>query len=94
MCAMSQEVTPKPREAIYVSRNIEVRTLYHCCRAEGKSIKLRMVSVFLSSVFQHANHIFSTPHLYCHLCRVWFYHIFSTLSNKQQDFRKSVTEHK
>jgi hypothetical protein len=45
MCAMSQEVTPKPREAIYVSRNTEVRTLYHCCRAEGKSIKLRMVSL-------------------------------------------------
>jgi hypothetical protein len=45
MRAMRQEVTPKPREAIHVSRNIEARTLYYCRRAEGKSIKLRMVSL-------------------------------------------------
>jgi len=30
-------------DRVYISRNIEARTLYHCCLAEGRSIKLRIV---------------------------------------------------
>ena len=80
---------------MYVSRDIEARTLYHCCRAEGESIKLRIVSLCLypqSSAMQitffyslfilsFVSYLGAPPH-------------FSTLSHKQQDFRKSVPEHK
>ena len=81
MCAMRKEVTAKPREAMYVSRNIEARALYRCCRAEGKSIKLRIVSLCLYPQFSVMQITSFLLLIYIVICVVFgsttFFHIIS-----------------
>jgi hypothetical protein len=92
LCAMRKEVTPKPREAMYVSRNIEVRTLYHFWRAEGKNIKLRIVSLCLYPQFSGMQITSFLLLIYTVICVVPGSNICFHISHKRKDFRKSFTD--
>jgi hypothetical protein len=62
----------KRRRALYVPRNNEARSRYHCCYVKAVSIRYsKCVSVAL--VIQHALRM---RRIYCHLWPVWLYHIF------------------
>jgi hypothetical protein len=84
MCAMRKEVTAKPRDAIYVSLNIKARMLYHCCRAEKKSIKLRIVSLCLYPQFSSMQITSFLLLIYIVICVVsdstTFFHIVSQMA--------------
>jgi len=81
-------------DRVYISRNIEARTLYHCCLAEGRSIKLRIVNLCLYPQFSGLQITFfcSSFTLVFVSCLVLLH--FSTLSHKHQDFWNDVVQHK
>jgi hypothetical protein len=61
------------RQAMYVQRNIEVRSRNHCCR--GKAINITYFEcVSVALVIQHAS---ACAVFYCHLWPVWLYHTFT-----------------
>jgi len=74
----------------YVESNNEVRSRNHCYCV--KEISIKYCECIITLVILHANCIFSAS--YYIICCKAGPSIFSILSHKRHDFRKTVIEHK